>query len=656
MNVFQNSLALAAVFLIAATAPALAQEPAAGQPTGLVPPVSSEAEAESAPIRDPAAGTPVSLVPLPGSEAGTDPAPAAAAGPPVNLVPLPRDEPDPAPPAATASDPQPGTLARQRDPAALPTRTGVFPGGVETQMLRAIDPSAIGVLDAGSGGFGLDMWAGTPRPVVERLLAELPVGTESPIMQKLARQLLLSAAHVPDGPAGDRSLLSIRVERLMAAGDVDGVQSLLNLAPGTAIDSELAKAQNRAQLINGDNAGACRTAMQSGTDQFDPFWLKVTAFCRALDGNRMAGLLATGLLRELEHEDLPFDVLLQALGGDEEAQLAELQAPTPLHLAMLRAARRPVPRDVTASSEPGVLSAVASAPNAELDTRLEAARRAEAAGALSTDALAKIYGSIPFGADDIANPTRLVDNQPGPYASALLFQVAQIEAVPIAKAELLRQAWREGRRQGGYLTSVRVNLPATKALKPSAELGWAAADIGRALLIGGEIPLVLDWLDVVRRQAAEQEPEAAKAVLDLWPLVQVADGAETIPWDQSILVKWAEGLADKPEEERNQRVGVLYAIFDALGYPTAGDAWWAFLSNPVAAAGPSHFLLQALDRAATAGRVGETVLLALTMIGDTGPGGTELGALTAAIKALKTIGLDSAARAVALEGLIARGY
>ena len=72
----------------------------------------------------------------------------------------------------------------------------------------------------------------------------------------------------------------------------------------------------------------------------------------------------------------------------------------PLHLAMLRAARQQIPAGAVESAEPAALRMIAQSPNTTIDTRLAAADRAEAAGALPTDALIQIFESVAIPVDD----------------------------------------------------------------------------------------------------------------------------------------------------------------------------------------------------------------------------------------------------------------
>jgi hypothetical protein len=70
---------------------------------------------------------------------------------------------------------------------------------------------------------------------------------------------------------------------------------------------------------------------------------------------------------------------------------------------------------------------------------------------------------------------------------------------------------------------------------------------------------------------------------------------------------------------------------------------------------PNAALLYALDEASEARRIGETVLLSLIVLGEQGPGESHAYALSTVLTALGRIGLESEARALAIEAALASG-
>ena len=88
---------------------------------------------------------------------------------------------------------------------------------IEVNPLAEIAPDSMGTLDPGAGGFGIEMWQGSDRRIVTRLLGLLPDTMSSRGMRALARRLLTSIASPPISQFEisdevEQSLLGLRVE------------------------------------------------------------------------------------------------------------------------------------------------------------------------------------------------------------------------------------------------------------------------------------------------------------------------------------------------------------------------------------------------------------------------------------------------------------
>jgi hypothetical protein len=581
---------------------------------------------------------------------GPDPGPGATeARPPVRL----------APPQRPLS-PQGPVQLQDRPAPLLRTETGRTPSRlepvVEVDQLQAIDPDSVGVLDESQGGFGIDMWEGTTRSLVERLLPALPTEMASRAMRDLARRLLLSVATVPAGLATEPSLIARRVERLAAMGEVGAVVELLDAAPTQLADETLWRAQVDSLFLTNDHAGACGHVRNLIRQYQDPYWQKAFVFCQALSGEHGGARLGTSLLREtMGEEDAAFFTLVNALMGEQGAVVDSLTDPTALHLAMMRTARQTLPEDAALTTRPAVLRTIAVSPNAELEMRLDAAERAEAAGVLSAEALSQIYSSMVFSPEELANALSVAETEGGPRGRALLYHAAQVQTVPTARAEVLQKAWRLARDSGRYAASVRVNLPLLLEIQPVAELVWFAPDAGRALFFAGRMEEAVAWYNLAADEAA-YNPEAAKAWLALWPLAQLGDGDDTLPWDPAIISEWRQSEEQKGGDWQ-RRVAVLLSLVEGLGERVNGADWEAVLDDQsrVYVSMPAPAIWQGLHTAAEELRIGETVLLALLSLGDDGPAQANPIVLNAVVSSLRFVGLDTESRALAIEAAVAAG-
>ncbi|MEE9140579.1 MAG: hypothetical protein V3U18_07365 [Alphaproteobacteria bacterium] len=571
----------------------------------------------------------------------------AQAEPPIRLAP-PRKRLSPRAPVEVEDQPERlgPEIRRRRGYRSAPS--------VQVDRLEAIDPNSVGVLDESQDGFGTDMWQGTRRSTVERLLPSLPARAKSATMRDLMRRLLLSVATVPTGPVTAPSLIARRVERLAAMGEVGAVIELLEVTPAELADETLWQARIDGLLLTNDHAGAC-TSVRNLIHQYQgPYWQKAFIFCQTMSGEHSQARLGAALLREGNNDDDAFFTLVDALLGESGATVESLADPTALHLAMLRSARQKLPADAAAATHPAVLRTIAVSPNVEFDMRLEAAERAEAAGVLSAGALSQIYSSITFAPDELANVLSIAEADTGSRGRAALHQAAMLQTVPTARAEVLQTAWRVARATGHYPTVVRVNLPPLLGIEPTGELMWFAADAGRALFYAGRLEEAFAWYELVAREA--RSPQAESGFVALWPLAQLADDDDVIPWDPAVLGAWRQ--AQEGEGDGWQaRAAVLLSLFDALGEPIDGAEWEPLFGSPspTYVAMPASALWHGLRAAAEELRLGETVLLALLSLGEGGPAGAHPIVLNAVTSSLRFVGLDAEARALAIEAAVAAG-
>jgi hypothetical protein len=589
------------------------------------------------------------------------------------------------------------------DKAKAAAQSGVQGGGIQVKALGRAKVSAIGLLNTSQGGFGADMWAGTPLPLVMALLPHLPVAATSPVMQSLRRRLLLTTAMPPDerpdeqgetsaqntdlntdqnpaqGHVGrdldGQALAAARIERLAAMGDSLAVTQLLKFFPLTMENKVYGRVRVDAALLNGNVPEACRMARNNlgVVARGEVIWQKIMAFCLAVEGQAAQVELYEQLLYENGVEDEAYFTLLSGLTSGESEPLATIFKTEPLHLAMLRSARRAIPGDALRGAAPAVVRAIATSPNASLTLRLEAAERAEAMGVLETDVLARVYASAPFSAEQSARAIDLAEQQPGPSAAAILYQVAQIDDQVSSRARALAASWRNGRTSGRYFTAVRVNLDLTRTIQPDARLAWFAADAGRALLAAGDRAAARAWLMAVIQPAREGQADAAVAMLSLAPLLYVSAKDDQDPHlgavMETVMANWWQGEVANSGADRYQRAIRLFGLLSALGREVSSDLWLPLFAMPredtgqasqgpvpVAAAFSAPPLLLGLERAARAGRRGETVLLALLLLGDGGPAAGDSLTLGRIVSALCQVGLEKDAGALALESLLGVGF
>ena len=566
------------------------------------------------------------------------PAPGAAGvGPPVVLT----------PPGGGDSDGAAGTA-----PLPVPEAERA-PSGIEVDSLAAVSTDYGGTLDSSTGGLPIDMWRGSDRAFIERLLPVLPLATGAPNMRALTRRLLLSSAEAPAGPASV-NLMVVRAERLMAMGDREAASELLGLVSDSQRDVAAARLGLEAAWLAGEDERGCADVANliRRFDQ-DPYLQKALIFCQARVGQTDEATLGLDLMREQGHtDDASFFELVGVLTGlRKSADVATLDEPKGLHFALLKATGQVLPDDPARAADPDVLAMRLA--GGDGPARLAATEQAVAVGLATPEALARLYLAEPTTPEELAGAVDLAPESA--HERAVLFQAASQEGAATTRAGLIQRALAAALRDGSFFAVARTYLPLLTQLMPEPAVAAIAGEAGRALYFGGRYEQAGAWLDVARSEAA-RNPDAAAAVPVLWLLARIAGGADTLVWDAKSVAAWRRSQADAGDADADLRSARLFAIFDGLGEPV-GAAWQVLADPGVPATQPlgNPAMLFALDQAAAAGRLGETVMLALFALGADGPGGAHPIALARALAALRQVGLDAEARARAVEAAHAHG-
>ena len=542
-------------------------------------------------------------------------------------------------------------------PAAI---SATISGAIEVNPLAEIAPDSIGTLDPGAGGFGIEMWRGSDRRIVTRLLRLLPDTTVSRGMRALARRLLTSIAAPPISQFEatdevEQSLLGLRIERLMALGEVAELNELLAVVPSRNDDERRARTRVDGLLLVRDTAGACRL-VRNGIASYHqvPYWQKAMVLCQMIAGDVDQMMLGLDLLRERggDGDDPVFFALAGALFG-AAPEIPEDAALTPLHLALVHTIGISLPPGQVAQAAPALLLAIAQMPNLDIEQRATAAERACAMGLLDGAALARAYDGFPFTPEELAGAIGASETTAGVRLHALLYQAARDQNLPASRAEILRVAFELGQAEGLYSALVPAFLPLLLEIPVNPELTWFAADAGRALYASGRYEQASAWL-MLGRQEALINAQAGTAAASLWPYSRLAGGA-AVTTDGTIAA-WRALRAGIGDVGLHRGQTLLRAIFQALG--ERDPLTWGQIAAEGEAANrvaPSAALLYALDEASESRRIGETVLLSLIVLGPGGPGESHAFALSAALTALTRVGLEAEARGLAIEAALANG-
>jgi hypothetical protein len=204
------------------------------------------------------------------------------------------------------------------------------------------------------------------------------------------------------------------------------------------------------------------------------------------------------------------------------------------------------------------------------------------------------------------------------------------------------------------------SVPVVAEIEPAAGLIWFAADAAKVLFRAGLVAEAMAWYRLAEGEAGANAD--ARAVADgLWPLAQIVDDKDELPWRPDGLAAWARattgaGGEDAPARTRSRAL-MMYSVLQALGEPIGPDAWNALLDKTMTTTTtfPDAALVHALDEATRQRQIGLTVLLALLALGDRDLATANPLIVAKAVSAFGFIGLPREARGLALEAAAGTG-
>lgn len=522
---------------------------------------------------------------------------------------------------------------------------------VSVIQLNDIDPSTVGLINETNEGYPKNLWLGSERYLIEKLVTLLPSNFTSPTLREIFKRLMLSSADLPQTEGDKLSFLELRVIKLESAGFISLASKLAEMAPKNSFNGRFDRFYVSNRLLEGDNQSACQRVEEvfaKGTD--DPFWLKHLSLCRIFSGDLDSARLATSLIRELDAEDEAFFNLSNSLIDKEDIAFESLTDPKPLHLAMSRAAKVSLPEDIVSNAPALILKAIAQSPNASMDVRIQAAEKAESLGLVDSDSLRQLYSGILFNSSKIKSIFDSDEGLGSIESQALLFQLSQTQEVAAAKAEALFKAFELGRKNTLYGTVARVNRGSLLSIEPSKDLLWFAKDATIALIINNESERALEWFEIARSLVNSENGTAALTVLDLWPSVQL----NGLPWARSAVAPWVDGMLLRKDSMSVQNIERTLAIFEAINEDVPESAWYKLLdiNRDVNRFISPEVFSRGFQRAVKSEKLGEAILYALLIFGQNGPANTSAKNMSLIIKGFEKLNLKSEANGIALESMI----
>lgn len=481
-------------------------------------------------------------------------------------------------PAAAQQAAQPNIAANQaaRSAGDDPVRGRSEAGGGVGPAQFGSGESA-GAMDQKTSGFSSGIWRESRPQTLVNLLKALPAQTRSSAMHDIARRLLATTATPPEGTRG---FLRLRVEKLMAMGELGAVADIGRAAGGASADEAVSRMSVDAQFSTGQIEAACLDTRAVAMKQTGPFWQTALHYCRGWAGEPGFG-----------SEGIPYGQELRTEAARNSAIARNPRTPQDqrLNAAVIAARWNAIPATLLGDilrKSPGAPGALADGAPYPSDGR----------------ALAGAWHQLDQAKDPVARG-RLLAN--------LLARTDEFDISFVALTDLFREA--------PMLFEPKPTGPSDPAMPRPAEPAKPVAPIvARAMFSAGDGGSGEEWANLGKGVPGMQQVAPFLAAIG----------------DETARQKYTGG---------SPRLRAALAGLDRKPAGNDGGADTGHL--------PSIGELAALDEAAAAGRIGETVLRALVAMGPDGPTKAHPVAVNRAIAALRTINQRADAEALAFEAI-----
>jgi hypothetical protein len=498
--------------------------------------------------------------------------------------------------------------------------------GIESSELSRLDAWTVSAISRADGALPSSLWLQSDPAFVAALFDRLPGAFDSPAVQVLTQRVLFSGGDAPRGDAG----LAAR-SRFQALARIGAADQLAVMAAGAASGlsgEDIAEFAARAELARGSRMMACQRGRTSDLAQPPVFLIYLRAFCAAAAGDRAAADLALEVARGGGAGDSWYAGALGAVGGAPGARPPAARFSDSLTTAISLAGNlRPAPNAVLEAPTLSLVELARAEAAAPL-VRAQAAALAFRRGAISaTEARALLLAApADASAPPIAAALHQVERAPGSLEAATAIAASLRGAASPAEFAAIATLFKDD----------------IASLVAAPDSGAALAFV-RAAIASGDLALAQRLANSAR--AARLNPAVFASIDTALAVALRTDGDAALGVMRARIE--AAGAAGAAGAARD------IAIVASLGAPSDAAVQRFLLANPPqGGARADTGLMVLLDAAVERRALGEAALLAALATGE-GPARLDVASLARIIDALREIGLEADARAMAVEALLA---
>lgn len=537
----------------------------------------------------------------------------------------------------------------------------------EEGTLSAIDPSKLAVLGS-KDSFDASFWRGYSREQYITRLNDFRDNSGSPVMGQIARKIALSSADIPasDNPTAIDNTIRAKLSLLMAKGNAQDYQTLIDNLPKDHDWSNLAREFAQAHLLASRLSDACGIAEEQRKTDNSAYWLRLSAFCEAARGNRSAVDFQLGILEEFAEIEPTFYRLIDHILIEAEenaagtirnnAQTDALEGALEINIleaAMARLARVEINSFKLENVNPMAVGIMLSIPSVTDEAKIQLIQMALKQGWLTADDFKSFYTALsPSNDEKSAAVSFAYTDDNSDAVDATLANLVAVSDDETVRLNALENAWFRAAQTQTTTTAGPVFAKLTSNIPANAGIGSRAALFTRLALLENDKERSKLWLRTLRTRTNNDDPEADTALKNIWPIMVTA--FET-PFTIEGFNIWWDAQANV--SDRYERANLLLSTMEAIGIIVPDAAWHVLESGPSTLNGevPSPALWRAFLIAVKNDDKPKALTAGFRLLSPKHNGEASPSLVGSVLGNLQALGFHDEARMLATEILIAQG-
>ncbi|MBL4602156.1 MAG: hypothetical protein JKY84_05390, partial [Emcibacteraceae bacterium] len=131
-----------------------------------------------------------------------------------------------------------------------------------------------------------------------------------------------------------------------------------------------------------------------------------------------------------------------------------------------------------------------------------------------------------------------------------------------------------------------------------------------------------------------------------------------IPWSGDILNLWWNGQMVLAPQNRDDKAALFYAVAEAFQYEVSEEKWADLITDnhPENVQAIPLAVWCELIKSVGENKPAQSIILSLIAMGQDGPGSLDASGISTVIRILRSFGLESEARKIAIEALVAHNF